>query len=92
MPRVLLRLPYGRAADPVEAFDFEELSPERRHEEYLWGNPAFACALLLAQAYAAGGWAMPPGDYLEVADLPAHTYREAGESVLQACAEVYLSE
>src|SRR5262249_50065627 len=35
LPRVLLRLPYGRAGEPLESFAFEELSPGVPHEEYL---------------------------------------------------------
>jgi type VI secretion system protein ImpC len=92
LPRVLLRLPYGRETEPTEGLAFEELGHERRHEDYLWGNPSFACALLIAHAYAARGWSMAPGDTLDLGDLPAHVYREEGETRLQACAEVYLSE
>jgi type VI secretion system protein ImpC len=92
LPRVLLRLPYGKDTEPVDAFEFEELGPERNHEDYLWGNPAFACALLIGQAYAAHGWSMAPGDLLDVGDLPAHSFEAGGEKHLQACAEVYLTE
>lgn len=91
-PRVLLRLPYGKDSEPVDGFEFEELGPGRRHEDYLWGNSAFACGLLIGQAYTARGWSMAPGDLLDLGDLPAHVYREDGEKRLQACAEVYLTE
>ncbi len=60
-PRFLLRLPYGRDTDPVEVFDFEETAGEFAHEHYLWGNPAFACACLLAGAFSREGWSMIPG-------------------------------
>jgi type VI secretion system protein ImpC len=92
LPRVLLRLPYGKDTDPVEAFDFEELGPERRHEDYLWGNPAFACALLIGRAFEASGWSMRTGDVLDLGDLPAHVYAQGGEKHMQADAEVYLTE
>ncbi|MEA3277300.1 MAG: type VI secretion system contractile sheath large subunit [Pseudomonadota bacterium] len=92
LPRVLLRLPYGKETEPVDGFDFEELVPERRHEAYLWGNPAFVCASLIGRAYSVRGWSMAPGDELEMDDLPAHVYQEEGEKRLQACAEAYLSE
>ena len=58
MPRVLLRLPYGARTDGVERFDFEEAGPGFEHSHYLWGNPAFACALLIAKAFADSGWSM----------------------------------
>ncbi|OGF13733.1 MAG: hypothetical protein A2W00_03665 [Candidatus Eisenbacteria bacterium RBG_16_71_46] len=92
MPRVLSRLPYGPRTDATERFAFEELPPERDHEAYLWGNPAFACATLLANSFLESGWSMDPGDHLELGSLPAHTYRLDGESRLQPCAEVVLTE
>jgi type VI secretion system protein ImpC len=92
LPRWLLRLPYGPKTDPVEAFPFDELGGKRAHEAYLWGNPAFACALLAVAAFREKGADMQLGDVLELDDLPAHTYREDGESHLQACAEVFMPE
>lgn len=92
LPRVLLRLPYGRATDPVEGFAFEEWTPFRDHEAYLWGNPAFAGARLLAEAFRDRGWDLEPGDRLEIGDLPAHVVEEEGEKVLVPCAEVCLGE
>ena len=92
MPRLLLRLPYGARTEPTERFAFEELAPGGDHERYLWGSPAFACATLLAMSFAERGWAMSPGEHLELGQLPAHAYREDGESKLQPCAEVLLTE
>jgi type VI secretion system protein ImpC len=92
LPRVLLRLPYGKDTDRAEPFEFEELTPARTHEAYLWGNPALACALLIGRSFSARGWAMEPGDQLDIEDLPAHTFEQDGEPQLQACAEVYLTE
>ena len=90
LPRMLLRLPYGKASDPIESFPFDELSPRREHEAYLWGNGALACAQLIGRAFASRGWDMEPGDELDVEDLPAHTHDDDGEKCLQACAEVNL--
>jgi type VI secretion system protein ImpC len=92
LPRILLRLPYGRRTDPIEAFAFEELLGAQDHEAYLWGNPAFACALLIGQAFQDSGWNLQPGDRLDLADLPAYSYTENGESRLKPCAEVLLSQ
>jgi type VI secretion system protein ImpC len=91
-PRLLLRLPYGRDSEPVDDLEFEEMSPARRHEDYLWGNPAFGCGLLIGQAYRARGWSMAPGDVLDLGDLPAHVYEQEGETRLQPCAEALLTE
>lgn len=90
LPRVLLRLPYGKAM-PVEQFHFDEM-PAPRHEDFLWGSPAFACALLLGQAYADNGAGMTPGDRSEILDLACHTYLDAGTRVMTPCGEVWLPE
>lgn len=91
LPRVLLRLPYGARTEATERFAFEELEPGRDHDSYLWGNPAFTCAELLAEAFLTSGWAMEPNDHRVRADLPAHTWREGGEAKLEPCAEVVLN-
>ena len=93
MPRVLLRLPYGKRTDPMEAFDFEELPAGRDHEAYLWGNPAFACARLIGSAFVDNGAAMEPGDHLQIDDLPAAVYHDEEDGPrMKPCAEAALSE
>jgi type VI secretion system protein ImpC len=92
MPRLLVRMPYGKESDPVDAFDFEELSAVPEHDAYLWGNPAMACALLIGRAFLAKGWAMQPGDERNIGDLPAHVFVQDGAKVLKAGAELYLGE
>ncbi|MBX6366943.1 MAG: type VI secretion system contractile sheath large subunit [Rhodospirillales bacterium] len=47
-PRLLLRLPYGTASDPIERFEFEEFPDGPVHERLLWGSGALAAALMLA--------------------------------------------
>lgn len=90
LPRVLLRLPYGKETDEVESFDFEEFTAVRRHDDFLWGNPAYLCAELIAQAFVQDGWSMRLASHLDLDDLPAYTYSEDGEFHLQPCAEVAL--
>jgi len=90
VPRFLLRLPYGTSASAADQFHFEEFPGPAPHEHLLWGNPAFACAVLLGQAFSQEGWAMRPGVIHEIGGLPAYTYREDGESMLKPCAEVLL--
>lgn len=97
LPRVLLRTPYGKQLSPIERFAFEELSEPRRgdspaHAEFLWGNPAFACAQLLGASFSANGWAMTPGDLVEIEQLPACVVKVDGESQLIPCGEVCLTE
>jgi type VI secretion system protein ImpC len=92
LPRFLLRLPYGRKTAPVEAFDFEEMPDGPSPEDYLWGNAAFACALLLAQSFAESGWEMGSNLISEIDDLPLHAYEYNGESGLQPCAETLMTD
>ncbi|MES2259277.1 MAG: type VI secretion system contractile sheath large subunit [Pseudomonadota bacterium] len=92
LPRVLLRLPYGKATDSIDQFDFEEADASHAHEDYLWGHASLACALLLGRAFEQNGWEMSAADELDLADLPAHTVRRDGNAGMQACAEAYLSE
>jgi type VI secretion system protein ImpC len=47
-PRLLLRLPYGKDADPIERFGFEEFPEAPGHDLLLWGSGAVAAALMLA--------------------------------------------
>jgi type VI secretion system protein ImpC len=92
LPRFLLRLPYGKKTFPVESFDFEEFPELPVHEDYLWGNPAFAVALLLAQSFSETGWEMRPGIVTEIDGLPLHVYGKDGESESKPCAEILLTE
>ena len=92
MPRLLLRLPYGSRTDPIESFDFEEMPDAPSHQDYLWGNPAFACVQLMAEAFANDGWEMRPGAYAQIDRLPVHIYEAGGEKVAKPCAEVLLTD
>ena len=92
LPRVLSRQPYGKGSDVVEAFPFEELSGEGRHESYLWGNGAFICGFVLAEAFRADGWDLTATGSGEVEDLPVYKFSKDGETQIKPCAEVWLSE
>ena len=92
LPGLLLRLPYGKETEPIERFPFEEIAKNPDHAHYLWGNPAFACVYLLAEAFSRDGWNMRPGIVREIAGLPLHTYQKDGESLIKPCSEALLSE
>jgi len=91
LPRVLARLPYGEKTEEIDSFYFEEM-PQRNHESYLWANPSYACGRLLAESFTRQGWDMEPGAHVDLGYLPAHNYMDDGESKLQPCAELLLSE
>jgi type VI secretion system protein ImpC len=90
LPRVLLRLPYGARSEPIESFSFEEMSGDPRHEDFLWGSAALACAQAVAAQALDGHDAVASAEPLEIEDLPAVTRRVEDESVLQPCAEYLL--
>jgi type VI secretion system protein ImpC len=92
LPRFLLRLPYGKKTSPIDSFEFEEFPETPVQEEYLWGNPGFVAALLLAQSFSEAGWEMRPGSAMEIDQLPLHIILKAGESQTKPCAEVLLTE
>jgi type VI secretion system protein ImpC len=93
MPRFLLRQPYGKGSDAIEAFSFEEMPAKPEHESYLWGNPAFLCGHLLTDAFGAQGSDMElRGGGGEVGGLPIHKFTIDGETQVKPCAEAWLSE
>jgi type VI secretion system ImpC/EvpB family protein len=92
-PRILLRLPYGKATDPIDAFAFEEfVGTDPVHDEFLWGHASLAMALLIGRAFTARGWEMEPGDEREIGGLPVYTFRKDGEHEMQPCGEYFLTE
>jgi type VI secretion system protein ImpC len=93
LPRFLLRLPYGQETEPIGAFSFEEMVGVPNHEDYCWGNPLFACLVLLGQAFSESGWEMNPGSIKDIEGLPLHVYQDdSGESTTKPCAEAWFTE
>ena len=91
-PRVLLRMPYGKASDPIEAFAFDECVGEPAPNELLWANGVARRTLLIGRAFNERGWDMEPGDEREIGDLPAYTFTRDGERQMQPCGERLLTE
>ncbi len=92
LPRMLLRMPFGRETEPISACTFEEVAGGPDHEDYCWGNPIFACLVLLGQAFSENGWHLRPGSVQDVDGLPLHVYRDdSGEAVTKPCAEAWLT-
>ncbi len=91
IPRFLARLPYGENTDPTEVFAFEEFTDDWRHENYVWLNPSFACAVLLAQSFSEFGWEMGRHLYQDLEGFPVHLYPDGDEIKTKPCAEVVLT-
>lgn len=92
LPRFLLRLPYGEDGEPCESLPFEEVTDAPAHDDFLWGNPAIACALLLGRSFERAGWQLRPGLDLDIDGLPLHLVRRAGTTDVLPCAESLMSE
>lgn len=93
LPRFLLRLPFSQVTEPIDSFEFDEIpSNPTAASSYLWGNPAFICAYLLGQDYSQYSWGFTPGSDQDIEDLPAHTYKHDGESVMTPCAQAWLTQ
>jgi type VI secretion system protein ImpC len=70
-PRFLLRMPYGKRSDPIDAFAFEEFSRQSGLSGMVWGNPALLAAYLVAESWLRGGKAMQLGSIATVGELAA---------------------
>ena len=93
LPRFLLRLPYGEETNPVKAFNYSEGSGS--HENYLWGNAAFAFASRITDSFAKYRWCpniIGPAGGGAVEDLPVHTFESMGAIEAKIPTEVLLSE
>jgi type VI secretion system protein ImpC len=92
-PRFLLRMPYGKKTDPIDAFAFEEFTREEGLGGMLWGHPALLPGLLLAEIYTRQGAKMKLGSVMTVGDMPYYVYFDAdGEQVALPCTERLYSE
>ena len=93
LPRVLMRHPYGKAGGPIHAFAFEELHDAARHDDFLWGNPAFLAACLIGESFSLDGWSLRPGQVQQFDGLPVHVFvDDDGDRAIKPCSEVLLTE
>ncbi len=53
-PGFLLRQPYGPGLEQAKSFNFSEQA--QTHEDYVWGNSAFAYASKINESFADAGW------------------------------------
>ena len=96
MPRFLSRLPYGAKTNPVEAFDFEEVTEGGDHAKYTWANAAYAMAVNINRSYKLYGWGtsirgVESGGAVE--GLPAHTFPTDDGGVDMKCpTEIAISD
>lgn len=92
-PRFLLRMPYGKRTDPIDAFAFEEFTRQGGLSGMLWGNPAVLVALVLAETWLRDSRTMKLGSVATVDDLPVYVYVDKdGDQVALPCTERLFTE
>lgn len=90
--RMLIRLPYGTATEPVEKFSFEELPDLSKQENYVWANPCFAFGLLAAQGYSNFGWKFENSFYQTIEGVPTFVFDDQGTSRIMSGFEMVMTE
>ena len=91
VPRVMLRAPYGLESNSIETFPFAEFAEPPAHDSYLWGNPAFAVALLVGPSFDSAGHFESTCLDPSLTDLPLAIERsDDGDTQVKPCAEVLL--
>jgi hypothetical protein len=95
MPRILLRIPYGRNAKAIESFNFEESGVETPGPAYLWGNGVWALAARIACDYDRYGWfgsSRDPAETNDVPELSMHMYQADSGLATAGPAEAAISD
>lgn len=96
LPHILMRLPYGAETVPVEGLNYEEDTDGRDHKKYLWGNPAYALAQRITNAFALYKWCaairgVEGGGLVE--GLPTHTFHtDEGDIALKCPTEIAITD
>jgi type VI secretion system protein ImpC len=88
LPRILMRLPYGKGGVPVDGFNYEEGVDGTDHSKYLWSNAAYALGARLTDAFAQYGWCaairgVEGGGLVE--GLPTHNFTTDSGDVALKC-------
>ncbi len=91
-PRFLIRYPYGKKSQRIEAFDLEETGSDFNAEHFLWCNGAIAHAIGLCLGFSEQHWKMSPGTVNQLDRLPLAFYYDDGEQAQIPTAEIFLSE
>lgn len=88
LPRVLARSPYGQNGEPVDEFNFEEVTDGHEGKQYAWMNAAHAMAVNINRAHKEYGWTVQIRGVQsggEVASLPVHNFDVGDGSTDMKC-------
>ena len=96
LPRILIRLPYGKNGATVDGFNYEEGVDGTDHSKYLWSNAAYSLGARLTNAFARYGWCaairgVEGGGLVE--GLPTHNFTtDEGEIALKCPTETPITD
>ncbi|MEZ4463627.1 MAG: type VI secretion system contractile sheath large subunit [bacterium] len=96
LPRMLTRLPYGKATTPIEGFDFEEDVDGTDSSRYCWGAASWALGERITSAFAMHRWCAAirgaeGGGMVE--GLPLHKFKTAeGDIATKVPTEVAITD
>ena len=96
LPRILMRLPYGPNTLPVEAFNFKENVGVGDTGRFCWGNPAYAIAQRITNAFAHYNWTaairgVEGGGVVE--GLPTYVFKTLeGDTTVKCPTEVAITD
>ncbi len=85
----MLRWPYGKKTEPIEAFQFEEFNIKSGLSGMLWGNSTVLAAVCLTLNYQNSGLkSMDLGALLSMNEMPFYYYTDAdGDQIALPCTE-----
>ncbi|CAM2836819.1 type VI secretion system contractile sheath large subunit [Moritella viscosa] len=92
--RFMLRSPYSVEDNPIKSFDYNETVTDS-HNNYLWGNSAFAMASKIAESFAKYRWCpniIGPQSGGAVFDLPIHNFESMGQIETKIPTEILISD
>jgi len=79
-PGFLLRQPYGKTSDPIDSFDFEELTGDATWSSFTWGNAGLP---LLVMHYL--------GQF-SLGEFPMVVFEQAGGQAIRPPSGIYLTD
>ncbi|MFJ4344267.1 type VI secretion system contractile sheath large subunit [Pseudomonas sp. NPDC089401] len=96
MPRFLARAPYGARTNPVDDFDFEEITEGTAGQSFTWANAAYAMAVNINRSFKHYGWCSQIRGIESggaVGGLPVHTFPTDDGGVDMTCpTEIAISD
>lgn len=96
LPKILSRLPYDSINNPCVEFDYNEYIDGNNDDLFCWGNPAYALANRITNAYSLYGWTaairgVEGGG--KVDELPTYTFKTSnGDMELKCPTQVAITD